>query len=609
MIKDAVDNHTYHIISPLKGVVIYDDGYTPDEQMSDSELPEYKSEILSKIREYDEDIASYVDSDLEDLVTSIKVTVASTKSKKLVGYATVQTSRVPTEDEMNKIIDDLLGQYSDGWGEGFEQTPICDFDGSKMYLHFWNKDPNFRSNMRVIDYKKTEESCGSMKESGGLPPGYYTLGDGHIHKVPTQGYSKWYHRDEWKFRYNYESNRLECYYDNDKVDSIGLGFYNWIENPDYWVDDYLSELHDEAASFDLESEFGINPPSKDESVNESQTFMIAYREGGVDKYSSVTANDSSEALRIFNASVDKAGRHVNNAHVAVEDVDITEDSSGLPPMRIYNIVRRFDDEDIELATVEARNEKEAKANAIIALLDNGYYEDEVSGELEDGTIRVELKEDVITEDANKSLYEISFNYLYVEESNEPPYVRSAIFRRDVLVEADSSEKALEIFNNHYDEMSEYSEDGQISNVQISNVYPSLEEYKKEYPYSNKLLLNPVGKGARYVNEGISINVLKGFKYDEVSTVSLKCRDNISIYETLKKLPIGTRIINYDPNNISINPMHVSERYCSEKTPDDKWITINEDRSVTRQSSTLHQCKFFSSFDYSTMSWSVYVPTK
>lgn len=95
-----------------------------------------------------------------------------------------------------------------------------------------------------------------------LPKGYYTLGDGHIHKIPTKGWSKWYVRGTRKFRYDNENKDLVLYlpaYDDEgnripgkyeEADRIGLSFYNWVENPDYWVDQYNSDI-DEMISYNM----------------------------------------------------------------------------------------------------------------------------------------------------------------------------------------------------------------------------------------------------------------------------------------------------------------------------------------------------------------------
>ena len=43
------------------------------------------------------------------------------------------------EREMYELIDDISGQLSDGWGEGFEQHPIK-IDEGELYVSFWNSE-------------------------------------------------------------------------------------------------------------------------------------------------------------------------------------------------------------------------------------------------------------------------------------------------------------------------------------------------------------------------------------------------------------------------------------------------------------------------------------
>lgn len=400
-----------------------------------------------------------------------------------------------------------------------------------------------------------------------LPPGYYTLGDGKVRKIPTEGFSKWYKRGDYSFRYNYATKNLECYYidKSEKIDELGLSFTNWIDNPDYWVDNYLNQIEDEAKSLGYyEESKKLKESIKkvfSKRVDEAEAFVIAYREGGQDKFSSVTANSSSEALQIFNAAVDKAGRNVNNVHIAVEDVDITE---SLPPIRDYKVVRMIDDEPTKLATVRARNKEEAKANMLLALLDAGYYEDEVTPEIEDGTITVQLDEcdDLKEEDECKTAYVVSeciynedgstetkplfsikadspeeaqsrlvkcarehgisdlsnlvlheydaevartllnkiyeddkdtkkafrirYKYNYVEETDESPYVRSAVFEAPLIVVAKDSEEALNKAMSMSNEIANKNRymDGEPYNFEIEAVYDSLEDYKSKYRMSN-----------------------------------------------------------------------------------------------------------------------------
>lgn len=55
---------------------------------------------------------------------------------KLCGCMTVELKEPLLDDEQTVLCNYITGQYSDGWGEGFEQHEISVGDG-KLYVHFW----------------------------------------------------------------------------------------------------------------------------------------------------------------------------------------------------------------------------------------------------------------------------------------------------------------------------------------------------------------------------------------------------------------------------------------------------------------------------------------
>ena len=57
----------------------------------------------------------------------------------LVGSLWVDTDAPLTAEEQAVFCAYISGQYSDGWGEGFEQREIDVGDG-KLYVHFWQED-------------------------------------------------------------------------------------------------------------------------------------------------------------------------------------------------------------------------------------------------------------------------------------------------------------------------------------------------------------------------------------------------------------------------------------------------------------------------------------
>ena len=58
----------------------------------------------------------------------------------LMGCTTVRLKEPLDKAEMSALQEYLLGQFSDGWGEGFEQREIQTADGV-LYVHFWDAEP------------------------------------------------------------------------------------------------------------------------------------------------------------------------------------------------------------------------------------------------------------------------------------------------------------------------------------------------------------------------------------------------------------------------------------------------------------------------------------
>lgn len=61
----------------------------------------------------------------------------------LYGCVTLQLKDHLQSDEMPELCDYITGQYSDGWGEGFEQRDIPVEDGT-LNVHFWQYGKDFR---------------------------------------------------------------------------------------------------------------------------------------------------------------------------------------------------------------------------------------------------------------------------------------------------------------------------------------------------------------------------------------------------------------------------------------------------------------------------------
>ena len=104
-------------------------------------LLEYETAIRDAVendtRDFGGDLMQYYhegDSVRGKVVTAIPS--VETHGNKLCGCLTVELNEPLLDDEQTILCNYISGQYSDGWGEGFEQREISVGDG-KLYVHFW----------------------------------------------------------------------------------------------------------------------------------------------------------------------------------------------------------------------------------------------------------------------------------------------------------------------------------------------------------------------------------------------------------------------------------------------------------------------------------------
>ena len=77
----------------------------------------------------------YGSNAVDQKVSAVHVTVEPWHGK-LYGVALCHVKGPLTGDELNELKEYISGQYSDGWGEGFEQRPRRTEAGD-LYVHFW----------------------------------------------------------------------------------------------------------------------------------------------------------------------------------------------------------------------------------------------------------------------------------------------------------------------------------------------------------------------------------------------------------------------------------------------------------------------------------------
>lgn len=141
-----MENLTFKLYSPLTAEFLPDDNrfWQEDElvELSGYELSDYAAAIAEQIEREGNHLEQYLDAETEPYlashVKSIQISVEE-HGGELCGCATVVVDADLTEHGWNDLQEYLTGQYSDGWGEGFEQRDIRVEDGI-LNVHFWQPE-------------------------------------------------------------------------------------------------------------------------------------------------------------------------------------------------------------------------------------------------------------------------------------------------------------------------------------------------------------------------------------------------------------------------------------------------------------------------------------
>lgn len=106
-----------------------------------TDLAWYESAIREELNRYGEDdLMQYFSgsASIQEKVKSAVVTIENQEGT-LYGCAKLELNEFLNPEELKELGDYITGQYSDGWGEGFEQQDIPVEDGV-LNVHFWNSD-------------------------------------------------------------------------------------------------------------------------------------------------------------------------------------------------------------------------------------------------------------------------------------------------------------------------------------------------------------------------------------------------------------------------------------------------------------------------------------
>ncbi len=72
---------------------------------------------------------------VDQKVQSVNISVEAVRGR-LYGVAECRVMEPLTAAELFELKETIIGQYADGWGEGFEQRPRATAEGN-LYIHFW----------------------------------------------------------------------------------------------------------------------------------------------------------------------------------------------------------------------------------------------------------------------------------------------------------------------------------------------------------------------------------------------------------------------------------------------------------------------------------------
>lgn len=116
--------------------------------MTGTDLLCFKVDVKNAIDQMDQGTCNLMDyfhgsHSIKDKVERVEVTVTD-KDGVLYGCAQLTLNKFLEQNELMELCDYITGQYSDGWGEGFEQVDIP-VGGGYLNVHFYHdKGLNFQ---------------------------------------------------------------------------------------------------------------------------------------------------------------------------------------------------------------------------------------------------------------------------------------------------------------------------------------------------------------------------------------------------------------------------------------------------------------------------------
>ncbi|MBD5112453.1 MAG: hypothetical protein HDT42_08005 [Ruminococcaceae bacterium] len=166
--RELVETRLY---CPLKFEMDSDDGSGYPLEIDSANYIDYDDEINESIRRdlcSDKDavergLAAYLhDKNLNQKVYSAMPEV-ETRNGEIYGVVLVKSYGDLEKSELIDLTEELTGQLSDGWGEGFEQHPVT-LDGDEVYISFWSSDDGYflKPESEVFPTQNFEQTMGGI---------------------------------------------------------------------------------------------------------------------------------------------------------------------------------------------------------------------------------------------------------------------------------------------------------------------------------------------------------------------------------------------------------------------------------------------------------------
>lgn len=141
---------------PLDGRDLVDFRDTIEEAIADEVLPE---EVERGLMTWFRGSES-----LNNKVNSVRITVEEINDR-LYAVATCEVKGKLTPDELTELKEFCVGQYADGWGEGFEQRERRCAEGS-LYVHFWQPDKFFICTREEMEQNRRRQQNKNVQRGG-----------------------------------------------------------------------------------------------------------------------------------------------------------------------------------------------------------------------------------------------------------------------------------------------------------------------------------------------------------------------------------------------------------------------------------------------------------